>query len=286
MSIIAQNVPAPLKRLRHRLRNRLRSSPPSSQPFPMVDLISWKSARNLPNFGDDLSRVIVSLLLAQQGRTIEDEARRQTNLLAIGSIVHLAPDAATLWGTGVNGKVPDHFHLYHRLDVRAVRGPHTRAWLAERHQIEVPEIYGDPALLLPTLCQGRFIPNPLYDSVFVPNLNDILSGTSIALPEGVPMVSPMRSWHRVVRDILEARFVVSSSLHGLVIAEAFGIPARYVCLSEQEHLFKFRDYYAGTGRETFDIAMSVEAALEMGGERPAIFDPTALMAAFPIDLWV
>ncbi|AOZ70962.1 hypothetical protein LPB142_08275 [Rhodobacter xanthinilyticus] len=250
----------------------------------MVSLVAWKSPRNVPNFGDDLSQVIVSLMLARRGRTLEDEAVRATSLLAIGSIIHFAPEGATLWGSGVNGKIPEHFHRYRGLDVRAVRGPYTREWLMRR-KIAVPEIYGDPALLLPELCQGRFQPSGAGGTIFVPNLNDILAGTEVTLPAGVPLVSPMRSWHRVVADIVAARFVVASSLHGVVIAEAFGIPARYVRLSEHENLFKFQDYYAGTGRGSFAYARSIEEALEMGGEAAPVFDSAALKRAFPLDLW-
>ena len=42
--------------------------------------------------------------------------------------------------------------------------------------------------------------------------------------------------------------MVSSSLHGIVIAEAYGVPAVLVA-SSTEPVFKYEDYYAGTGRE-------------------------------------
>jgi len=52
-----------------------------------------------------------------------------------------------------------------------------------------------------------------------------------------------------------------------------------------EDLFKYRDYYEGTGRSEFTFATSVEEGIEMGGERPPVFDPAPLIAAFPFDLW-
>ena len=78
--------------------------------------------------------------------------------------------------------------------------------------------------------------------------------------------------------------MLSSSLHGLVVADAFGIPARYVRLCDYEPLFKYRDHYAGTGR-ALEFATSLPAGLEMGGAPPPVVDKAALLAAFPFDLW-
>ena len=74
-------------------------------------------------------------------------------------------------------------------------------------------------------------------------------------------------------------------MHGLVIAEAFGIPARYIRHSDFEHLFKYEDYVLGTGRSELAYATSFDEALEMGGMPPARFDSDRIMAAFPYDLW-
>lgn len=259
---------------------------PTRPSYPIVSLTRWRSGQGHPNFGDDLSHTIVTLLLARHGMTLEDEAARESELLAIGSIIHLAKTGAVIWGSGVNGKVPEHFHQYRSLELRAVRGPYTREWLKQKRGLEAPEIYGDPALLLPRLAGDRFSVAPGEGTIFVPNLNDILSGEVFDLPKGMEMLSPMQSWHRVIDAITQARFVAASSLHGIILAEAFGIPARYVRLTETENLFKFRDYYAGTGRDSFEFGKSPAEALEMGGEQSAVIAADALEAAFPFDLWI
>ena len=71
------------------------------------------------------------------------------------------------------------------------------------------------------------------------------------------------SWR--IRAILDSELVISTSLHGLVLADAYGIPARMLRITENEPLFKYQDYYEGTGRSTFAFATSVEEALAMGG---------------------
>lgn len=248
-------------------------------PYRHVCLYHWRPSDGRVNFGDHLSRVVVSRILGERGLTLDDEVARSARLLAIGSILHFAQDGDVVWGSGVNGKVPDECFTAAQLDVRAVRGPLTAEFLRRRGH-RVPPVYGDPGLLVSLLFADRFVPAPERSHVFVPNLHDIP-----LVADDPQAVSPLRGWNRVISDILRARLVLASSLHGLVVAESFGIPARYVRLSDTEGLFKYQDYYAGTGREHFEYAKSVEEGLEMGGMPPPSFDPQALLAAFPWELW-
>lgn len=255
-------------------------------PHPLVTLTSWSPKGGGINFGDQLSKIIVSLMLSTRGMTLDDEAVRDGELGAIGSILHLLDEGATVWGSGANGKIAADAYRFKTLDVRAVRGPRTRQFLMARG-IAVPEVYGDPALLIGLLSRGRFDTIEKSHRIgFVPNLNDMRDGAVFALPPGVKFISPMRAWHRCIRDILGCEMVVASSLHGLVIAEAFGIPARHVKLSEHEPMFKYLDYYEGTGRFIAKTATSIASAIELGGEPPPQFRPGPLLDAFPWDLWL
>jgi pyruvyltransferase len=255
----------------------------SNLPYPTVELEFWQPPNRSVNFGDFLSRPVVSLMLARHGLTLDDETLQRRQLLAIGSILHLARDGSVVWGSGVNGKISSDRYRFRNLDVRAVRGPLTRDFLNKRG-IAVPDIFGDPALLLPSLMPGRFSPTRAEGTAFVPNLNDLPMLDSLSL-NGIPTILPTQGWNSCVESILRRSLVLSSSLHGIIIAEAYGIPARYVRVSAQESLFKYQDYYAGTGREQFHYARSIAEGLEMGGERTPIFDATRLIDAFPLDLW-
>ena len=74
-------------------------------------------------------------------------------------------------------------------------------------------------------------------------------------------------------------------MHGLIVAEAYNIPARMLRITENEPIFKYKDYYAGTNRPNFRFATSVEEALRLGGEPPFECDLEKLYAAFPFDCW-
>lgn len=251
-------------------------------PFPYVDLYNWMPKDGRVNFGDHLAEIVTRQLLALQGLSLDQEVSQGARLLAIGSILQNSVDGDHIWGSGWNGKVPESMFKSRVLNVHAVRGPLTGEFLRSRGFV-VPEVYGDPALLVPHLFKGRFTPNPQRDYVFVPNLHDL----SI-LPAGTPnVISPLQGWNRVIEQILQAKLVLASSLHGLIIAEAYGIPARYVRLSQTEDPFKYKDYYLGSGRleSELQFASSIEEGKEMGGMPGLRFDHRPLLDAFPLQLW-
>lgn len=262
---------------------------PELAPWPPgcangLQLIYWRPEKG-SNFGDELSRVVVQLMLARRGITPEDDMARPTRMLAVGSVLHHAQDDTVVWGTGRNGVIPDRAHFFERLDVRAVRGPRTAEFLRGRG-IDVPEVYGDPALLLPDLLGGRFKLGRTGGPVFVPNLNDFRAGLDLSGID-LPVLDPRQGWDQVVSQLLGYDTVIASSLHGLIVAEAFGIQARYIRLTQEEAPFKYLDYYEGTGRWDVGWASSLPEALEMGGAaKPDLARTRRLLAdAFPYDLW-
>lgn len=255
------------------------SRPAKVEIYPRVDVFSWQPGDGRINFGDCLANIVVDRVLMAGGRTRHDETVVAKRLLAIGSVLHFAESGDVIWGSGVNGKIPKQMHRFESLDVRAVRGPLTADFLVKRG-IQVPKIYGDPGLLIPHLFP-RFVKRTANrEYSFVPNLHDL-----VASRQQPNTLSPLWGWNVVIDHIIRSKFIVASSLHGLVIAEAYGIPARYVRLSPSEDIFKYQDYYYGTGRENFTFATSVKEALEMGGMPPPIFDHQRLLDAFPWDLW-
>jgi pyruvyltransferase len=247
--------------------------------YPHASLYHWRPRDGGINFGDHLSKIIVGQLLASRGLTFDDETRKHSRILAIGSILHFARDGDIVWGSGINGKLPEAAFTAKRLDIRAVRGPLTAEFLRKRG-FNVPDVFGDPGILVRALFADRFLASATRDFVFVPNLHDL------HLVGGMKnVISPLEGWNTVVANVTGAKLVLSSSLHGIVVAESFGIPARYVRLSETESLFKYKDYVYGTGRDEFEYATSLPQGLEMGGMPFPSFDRESLINSFPWDAW-
>ena len=166
----------------------------------------------------------------------------------------------------------------------AFRNALTRALLQARG-IAVPEVYGDPSLLLPWLFArtllGVHVDRPY---VVVPHFNEPAEKYAAHADRLVlPTLSPLN----FVRALLTAGCVVSSSLCGVIIAEAYGVPAVYLDSGNGEHRFKYDDYDVGTGRTQWQAGTTVDECRAVGGN--ADFDRDSLrrglVGAFPYDLW-
>lgn len=261
---------------------------------PQVEVVVWNPRRpvrsgrigraiplrrRVNNFGDLLGPLIAEAVLERAGLDSRP-ARRDARLLTAGSIMHLAREGDVVWGTGVNGKVDAGLHRFKTLDVRAVRGPQTRRFLSSRGVV-APDVYGDPALLLPWLSSSlrRTSQTKAHELTVVPNLNDVK-----CYEASESLLLPTESVARCLDRIAKSELVVGSSLHAIIVAEAFGVPARLV-RSRAEDLFKYADYYEATGRPRFRVAESVDEAVELGGEDPIQWSPDDLLETFPYDLY-
>ena len=247
-----------------------------------LPLFYWQE-ESFVNFGDYLSLKLVERIVDSPVRCYRKKMKNMDKkLLAIGSIFYFARDNDVIWGSGINGKrLKKNGYSFSSLDIRAVRGPLTRQFLLNNFHIECPEIYGDPGLLIPYFFpEFKKKENPSRDYIVIPHYSE-----KKLFSKDSHIVYSTEPWDQVIEKILDSKFVISSSLHGIVIAEAYGIPARLLRVSENEPLFKFQDYYLGTNRPFFQYATSIEEALKMGGEPPFQCNLKQLYEAFPFEFW-
>lgn len=235
--------------------------------------VYWWNGGN--NFGDRLSKVIVERIINKE---VENASLKENHpvLLAIGSILRRARKGDIIWGSGFRSQFASDEKKRMHLDVRAVRGPKTRNIL-KKWGIDCPKVYGDPALLLPYLFPEFKKQEPVYDFIIIPHFLE-----RDKYQNYINLVLPSEPWDQVVDKITKSKFVISSSLHGIIVAEAFGIPARLLKPS-REGMLKYEDYYQSTGRPDFKYANTVAQALAMRGERPIQIDLQPLMDSFPYD---
>jgi pyruvyltransferase len=193
--------------------------------------------RDAPNFGDILTPVLLKRLLGVKPEWCDKSPR----LLAVGSILVRAKQGDTVWGSGCN---PRKEGPWNAAGVRflAVRGPLTRDFVLSRGG-QCPEIYGDPALLLPTI--HPVAPSPTRELAIMPHLDDD-AGWNFGRSRGIFTINPSWPWERIVAEICASSHVVSSSLHGVIVAEAYGVPATWADFVTRNG--KFEDYYRSTAR--------------------------------------
>lgn len=207
-----------------------------------------------------------------------EAAAANRRLVSIGSVMHLARDADVIWGSGINGK---HMHEelpFSKVDIRAVRGHLTRELLQKQGHV-VPDVLGDPGLLVGELWPFMKRSEKRYPLTIIPNLNDL--GDYQASHD---VLDPRSDLKACLTRIAESEFVVGSSLHGIIVAESLGVPARLIS-SSVEPTFKYEDYYSGSGRNRFKTAKTVSQALDLGGEAALKWDSGPLLDSFPFDLW-
>jgi pyruvyltransferase len=183
--------------------------------------------------------------------------------------------------------------------VAAVRGPLTRARL-QAVEVSCPEVYGDPALLFPQFYNPQIEPTfelgiiPHYIDANLPFLTNLSEREEVSIID-ITQAGRAEKIYSFINDVLSCRRIVSSSLHGLIIAEAYGIPAVWAEFSDKVFGsgFKFLDYQISVGRNPDRIQKigiftdPQEAIHEVEKLRAAIgpinFDYETLLKAFPYD---
>ncbi|WP_321531213.1 polysaccharide pyruvyl transferase family protein [uncultured Desulfuromonas sp.] len=251
--------------------------------------VYWSSGlkHGKKNFGDWLSPVLCEAI---SGRKVEYAKPNQCDLVAVGSILHRLKNhfwshRVHVWGSGLIQEQAA-FSSPHNFD--AVRGKHTAA-LIKNQPINA---LGDPGLLSDMLLVEKNHPKR-YRVGIVPHYVDQKHPAVIEFlkQSGVSFIDIFSETMDFLEQVARCEFILSSSLHGLIIADALNIPNAWIKLSERVrgNDFKFADYYSVFGLETmqpcpFDEQTSVDdlANLRDQYQRPGIDSiKKQLYEAFP-----
>lgn len=250
---------------------------------PPLRLYYYRQRDGSPNFGDQLSPMIIERVL---GRPTVWAHQSDCDMAAIGSILGgimqrkwrrwlaLRFSPVHVWGSGfIRAQAADDATTRTLLSVHAVRGHATRSTLGAPPGLPL----GDPGLLAGRLLDKT--PAKRHSWAIVPHTVD----RDLAVVRGLQAMTP----HAVVADlsadpdatlatIAGADFVISTSLHGLIIADALGIPSIWASLSGRVSgdRFKFNDYYSALGMAAPDrfrlrVPLNLDRLRERAGHAPA-----------------
>lgn len=215
------------------------------------------------NLGDLLSPVVLECYTGFKPDLVK--ADESPKWLGIGSILDIAMPGDWIWGTGT--KYLEEIDA-NRLKVAAVRGPLTASLMKGLRQ---ELALGDPAILLPKIYKPNTSSQEKSHVGFIPHYVD-----QDLIPhwqnKGKIIDITNSNWRETVDSIAGCRLVVSSSLHGIIVAEAYGVQA--VWIQPSEKIFgghhKFQDYYASTGRVGVcrDWALTLEQFIALAEQPP------------------
>lgn len=217
--------------------------------FKKIRLFWWSEPRLMgktkENYGDLIGAYLVEKISNKRVVWTHPKRRYVSDMLqpiylTAGSILAHANSKCIVWGSGVIQSDQQ----VKRAKFLAVRGPQTRRVLMSQGY-DVPEVYGDPAILMPKY----YTPNikKCYKLGIVPHYSDyeIVKG----MPENndsVLIIDLMTDCVETATDLfLQCERIVSSSLHGVIIAHAYQIPAVWVEFSDKlsGDGIKFQDYF-------------------------------------------
>ncbi|MFH1968555.1 MAG: polysaccharide pyruvyl transferase family protein [bacterium] len=192
------------------------------------------------NFGDTLTPIVIEYILGEKPEHTDKEDTKK--ILAIGSILKFIKDGDIVWGAGLNE--PIKIKAPKGSKFLAVRGPITKSFIDPEKV--VPEIYGDPSILIPLIYNPKI--EKTHEIGLLPHYED---KTLVKPKNGEKLIDIEADWKTVINDILSCKKIIASSLHGIICAEVYGIPAEWAVYSDKVvgGEMKYQDYFLGSGRE-------------------------------------
>ena len=227
------------------------------------------------------------------------EARSTTCLWSVGSVWTKVRPNDHVWGTGTHGyrrefrtclnqtTVDVHFH--------GVRGPKTvermQKFCGKKLTTSYDEIatHGDAGFLIPFLFPEYKVNPESAVKCYIEHYYD--EGKQRTIPADAIALPVIQPWQTMVGNMTQCQQLVSSSLHGVILGDAFGIPTRWVTASSSVLPFKFQDYFASLKHNKPPFT-SFEEALSDTADWPEVLSSTErssyarrIVQNFPFDLF-
>lgn len=208
----------------------------------------WHDNDGISNFGDILSPYLVEKITHK--KAVFHPARRfpwPKTYMVIGSILAASSNNCIVWGAGVISKDTK----VHGGKFLAVRGPKTREVLLSQGY-NVPEVYGDPAILLPKYYNPNV--SKKHEIGIIPHIVDYDFVKKKVKDDRILVIDLKKEIEDVVQDILKCRFTFSSSLHGIIASHAYNVPSLWMKFSDKLYgdNIKFEDYFLSIGNNKYE----------------------------------
>ena len=226
------------------------------------------------NIGDDLNIPFIEVMsgkkVVKADYSFRVRSGKSVSYSFIGSILEKVCSkghSSVVWGSGFKFSQNDlDDDSIIRNKYLAVRGPKTRDIILARGG-ECPAIYGDPVILISKYINIKvekkfkigLIPHKL--ELKSPIVRELQKDNGTHLID----VTCYKHWKNVLEEINECEVILSSSLHGLIIADSYKIPNLWVRFTDYTDGggFKYEDYYGGICREPKCLDLSLGVDLEL-----------------------
>ena len=237
-----------------------------------VDDHTWRGIRHR-NWGDDLNYYFLRELTGRPVVMYHNfklaKWFRLKNYLCIGTLldaVNYSNAQTIVWGSGVSGQERS---FVHPKKILSVRGPKTKEF-CDRYGVQCSEVYGDPALLLTLVyqpCRGvqrstsascvQEVQKATFRLGIIPHVVDLHHPVIEEIRDKhadeilIIDLAHYEKWTDVIDQICSCERILSSSLHGLIVSDAYQVPSCWIELSGKISggYFKFVDYASSVDRD-------------------------------------
>lgn len=254
---------------------------------PSLPAVRMWYALRIRDCGDRIGPNIVSQLSGRP--TVFTADSNVPRLFTAGSILAGADRNAVVWGSGLMDPDQEPGHLA-TSNIHALRGKLTQSRLRDIG-VPLPDVpLGDPGYLAPRLMAGTT--EKTHRLGVIAHCADRQNPFVQALSwqDGVLDIDIRWTPEKLLQALSSCEAVVSSSLHGLVFAEALAIPNLWIKLSDRvtRSGFRFRDWFSMCARPQAEpYEPSVEDSPGALADRSALhdceIDGKSLADSFPED---
>ena len=213
------------------------------------------------NFGD----ILIFDYLKYKGIRYHLSTLTQCKIITVGSILHNflmskrnigSNKKLYVWGSGFIAGTeqeirkligPFAWEFNRNIEFCALRGRLSRELVQSITKIKLNIPLGDPGLLVKEIYAKKV--DKIYDIGIIlhwkESSDDIRKFIRLS-KYSFKFINPADTPEKVIDEIKKCRVIISSSLHGLIVSDAFGIPNRHMVVTEKVEggTFKFRDYYS------------------------------------------
>lgn len=259
-----------------------------------IKLVYW----NGTNLGDYLSSFIISklsgksikykglYLLGKKGQLnlvfsymIGKITRKQLaetlfffekNILGIGSIISMGNRKSIIWGSGFMNQN----ELFRGGKVLAVRGRLTNEKIIDSGY-KGCDVLGDPALLLPLVVKPSL--EKRYDLAIIPHWREYDFFYNKYGNRYKVLDIRTTGVEHFVQELTSCKYILSSSLHGLILSHAYNIPALWI---KHGYIdtdgFKFYDYFSSVGIPFYEGFIDFDLYLSGNNKWMQLFDENCM----------
>lgn len=221
----------------------------------MKTLFYWNRVKN---FGDLLNIDLFKRVFNYEFLSVDNPYR--ADAVAIGSLFQCfykqkninfdksQVEPIKVYGTGFWSSPSFDIEYIRNFDIKTVRGNLTKQYFIEKGLAEISTPVGDYAIFAPLYFKKNI--EKKYKLGILPHYKDLRSPIFFEIFKNnskSTIINPMNEPDKVIEQILSCETLISSSLHGLIIADSFNIPNLWLeddLKMDFEPQFKYIDYYS------------------------------------------